>query len=161
MLGADVVELLESGCGLIIGLATPDGTPIACRGWGLTVHPGGTRVTVLADADDLAEIDARPGHIPATTIAVTGTAILTLRSAQVKGPLVEVVPVDDALAQRLATYCDAFFHDVAVVDAIPRFLMERLVPADVVACTVDVVELYDQTPGPGAGRPLPQGGALR
>jgi hypothetical protein len=32
--------------------------------------------------------------------------------------------------------------------------MDRLVPVDLLACTVEVDELYDQTPGPGAGARL-------
>ena len=32
--------------------------------------------------------------------------------------------------------------------------MQRLVPTDYVACTIDIDELFDQTPGPAAGRRL-------
>jgi hypothetical protein len=34
-------------------------------------------------------------------------------------------------------------------------MLERMVPAEFVACTLDVEELYDQTPGPAAGQTLP------
>ena len=32
--------------------------------------------------------------------------------------------------------------------------MQRLVPVDFVACTIDIEELFDQTPGPAAGARL-------
>ena len=56
-------------------------------------------------------------------------------------------PTDDDLA-RSRRFCDAFFADVEATDGTPRSLMERLVPADLLAFTVDVAEIYDQTPGP-------------
>ena len=41
-----------------------------------------------------------------------------------------------------------------VVDSMARYLMERLVPTEFVACEFDIVEVYDQTPGPNAGAPV-------
>jgi hypothetical protein len=40
---------------------------------------------------------------------------------------------------------------VVATDGTDRRLLERLVPLDFVACDVMIDELYDQTPGPGAG----------
>ena len=89
---------------------------------------------------------------------MNGADVLTLRSVQLKGPVV------GDRADRRAPTCpawsatvDGFFDAVAIVDAIPRFLMERLVPDEVMACTFEIVEAFDQTPGPGAGRPLRSG----
>jgi hypothetical protein len=45
----------------------------------------------------------------------------------------------------------AFFQDIRDTDGSRPELLERFVPSGYVACTVDVLERFDQTPGPSAG----------
>jgi hypothetical protein len=153
VLGSDVIELLESGCSIVVGLVTASGRPHAGRGWALSLSDDGSTGRVIVGAEDIAAL-GRPDGSPLGVIAVNGADVLTLRSVQLKGPITSVEPADDHDLARMAEHCTGFFDAVAVVDAIPRYMMERLVPADVVACTFSVVEAFDQTPGPGAGRPL-------
>ncbi len=149
MLSSDLVTLLESGCGLIIATTGVDGTPRADRAWGVDIlDPDTGRVRVLVgstDEETLANLVER-GHL-----AVTGTNILTLESAQLKGRVVSVEPVATDGRERVTRYCDDFFAAVAEVDDVPRHLMERLVPRELVACVVEADQVFDQTPGPGAG----------
>jgi hypothetical protein len=154
MLEPDAVDLLESGCGMLVGFITAAGTPFATRGWGMKVQDDGTRVRVLVGRDEVARLGYAPGGEISTMVAVTGCNVLTLRSAQLKGPIISIEPANDDDRERSTTYCDAFFDDVAVVDSVPRYLMERLVPATQLACTFEIVEAYDQTPGPNAGAPM-------
>ena len=149
MIEAEVVDLLEAGSALIVGLLGEDGAPVAGRGWGLTFYEGTRWARLLVGADTITG-PSREVTV-GSPIAVTGANVLTLASAQVKGPVTAVVPAEKSDLARLRRYCDAFFDDVAVVDSIPRELMERLVPTDVVACDIDVAEVFDQTPGPTAG----------
>jgi hypothetical protein len=46
---------------------------------------------------------------------------------------------------------DGFFGDIRATDGTSATLLERFVPSGVVACTIEVHERFDQTPGPGAG----------
>jgi hypothetical protein len=154
MLDERVIELLESGCGLIMGLVTAGGRPLAARGWGLTLAGQGQRGRILVGARDLEALGHGWPSAVGTWTAVTGADVLTLSSAQLKGPITAIEPVGEADRVRSARYCDAFFDAVAEVDSIPRHMMERLVPDDLVACEFEVVEAYDQTPGPGAGSRL-------
>lgn len=153
MLGGDEIELLESGCSLIIGLVTVDGQPRAGRGWALSVSADRRHARLLVGAADIQGLGHAPGA-PMGKVAVNGADVLTLRSVQLKGPIVAVQPADERDVARMAQHCDGFFDAVAVVDSIPRYLMERLVPDEVVACTFEITEAFDQTPGPGAGKPL-------
>jgi hypothetical protein len=148
---ADLVEFLESGCSTIVGLVTVDGEPYATRGWGTDVLPGG-QLRVLVGAGAMAAAGRGPGDRFA--IAVTGAHVLTLRSVQVKGTAHGLEPPTDADRARSRRFCEAFFADVQAGDDVPRELMERLVPTDLLACTVEVTEVYDQTPGPTAGARL-------
>lgn len=151
MLQADVVELLESGCALIVGLVTARGLPCASRGWGLTFGKGGERARLLLPTSDIQSLGHPDGGLAGTMIAATGCHILTLRSMQLKGMVVSVEEATAADDARFSGYCGAYFEAVAEVDSIPRYLMERMVPRAVAAVTFDVGELYDQTPGPNAG----------
>lgn len=144
----DLVPFLESGCALVIGSVSADGAPFAARGWGLDVlDPAAGRIRLLVAAADL------PSLGPA--IAVTGASVRTLRSVQLKGT-VEVVEerADAADEERSARYRDDFFGTVADADGTPRATLDRLQPGALAALRIAVDELYDQTPGPGAGAAL-------
>ena len=151
VLDADLVEFLESGCSTIVGLVTADGEPYAPRGWAIEVLPP-NRLRLLVGAGAMAAAGRGPDDTFA--IAVTGADVRTLRSVQLKGTAHGLEPPTAADLDRSQRFCDAFFADVEAVDAVPPALMERLVPSDLLACTVDVAELYDQTPGPAAGARL-------
>ena len=152
----ETVSFLESGCALIVGTLRPDGTPHAQRAWGLDVltdAPDGTAppldavaVVRLLVADD----DPHP-PVPASPIAITGTHVLTFRSLQLKGDVLDVVPAGERDRARAERYTAAFYDDVVHSDNTPRHLLERLTPDAFRTALVAVRELYDQTPGPDAG----------
>jgi hypothetical protein len=141
---------LEAGSALIIGTVDAGGQPHAGRGWGLDVVAG-MQMRLLLDASDAGTL----AHAAAGgAIAVTAADVRTLRSVQLKGHAVGVEDATDEDRARSERYCEAFFTDILETDGTPRALTARMVPPDVVACTIEVDELYDQTPGPGAGAPL-------
>lgn len=149
-------QFAERGCALIIGTVGADGAPHAARAWGLTLGSGTQGpIRLLLSADDpvthanLRRADAHGGRI-----AITGADVVTLRSFQLKGRVTAWEPAgpdDEARAER---YLDEFFADIEQTDGTSRRLLERLRPAGYVACTVEVDESFDQTPGPGAGAPV-------
>ena len=148
-------EFLESGCALIVGTVGADGEPHASRGWGLdVVGDDPPTVRLLLDADDLVAVE----HAAAGgRMAVTAACVRTLRSTQLKGTSLGVeAPAsdDEARAQR---YVDQFFADIRDTDGTPTELLQRFAPAGYVACTLEIAERFDQTPGPSAGAPI--GGA--
>ena len=142
-----LVPFIESGCGLVVGVVDADGEPYTTRAWGL-------RVLDAAAGEIRLLVPERDEHRCAGTIAVTGGDVRTLRSVQLKGPATRRGPADEADAAICTAYCDDFFAAVGETDGTPRPLMERLVPDRLAAVHVVVTELYDQTPGPGAGAAL-------
>ena len=152
MLAPETIAFLESGCGIIVGTVGADGAPHVSRGWGITVvSDDPTEIRLLLDADDAvaAECLAATGNI-----AVTGGDIRTLRSIQLKGQASTVEPATDHDRVRAARFADEFFGNINAVDGTPLDLLQSLRPPHFVACTVRVVEMYDQTPGPSAGTRL-------
>jgi hypothetical protein len=150
----ETTTFLESGCALIVAAVTPDGEPRAARAWGLTVTSADGECRLLLPADDVVTHDLLRTN---GRIAVTGASVRTLRSIQCKGTALAVEPATDLDRERAAAYSDQFLTDVEETDGVPRVLLERMVPDDYVACTLRVEELYDQTPGPGAGAKISTG----
>jgi hypothetical protein len=152
MLDAATVAFLEGGCALVVGTVGEAGEPFVSRGWGLTIlgdDPPTARLLLAAgDTRTLAHV-AEGGRI-----AVTGTDVPTLRSRQVKGHGIGVEPATDGDRARARRFLDEFTRDVHDTEGTPRRLLDRLAPPDYAACTIVIDEVYDQTPGPGAGAPV-------
>jgi hypothetical protein len=97
------------------------------------------------------------GLRPGTRVALTAANVVTLTSLQVKG---RVLAVEEPTALDEATRrsrTDLFLADVAETDRVPREVLDALVPADFRVCVIEVDEVFDQTPGPAAGRELAGG----
>jgi hypothetical protein len=152
----ETIAFLEGGNALIVATVTADGEPAASRGWGLTLLsddcPEGfvCRGRLLLDASDERAIDNAE---TVGAIAVTAATPMTFTSIQLKGRVESMempTAADDERAQR---YIDEFFAAVMETDETERFLLDRMRPIAFVPLIVVIDELYDQTPGPGAGAP--------
>ena len=147
-------EFLETGCALLVATATGDGAPVATRGWGCRVlerGAGRARLRVLLARDD------PHGYEHAAVgdrVAVTATSVRTLRSVQLKGRIVGIEPATGDDEDVGAAYREGFFRDINDTDGTPFALLERSAPTGHLAWLVEVDELFDQTPGPEAGRSL-------
>ena len=127
-----------------------------------TNFPDATRVSGLVAVDDrrlrvLISADAtttRANAVPGARAAVLVTDILSYRSVAFKGSVVDAAsersPGDVALVDHHVTTFLAAAPDVGLVPA----MAERLFATEVVPLVVEVDTLFDQTPGPGAGRGL-------
>lgn len=153
MIDADTRALLEGGSALIVGSVAPDGRPHSSRAWALDVlvDDDVCRVRVLLDGHDEAALANLAAGRP---VAVTGADVVSLRSVQLKGTSAGVTSSEPGDAERVARHTRAFFDDVEATDGTPRHVLERLAPDDVVAVEIEVADVFDQTPGPSAGRSL-------
>jgi hypothetical protein len=146
---------LEGDCSLIVGIALDDGSPRASQAWGLRVcsrNPAVIRLVIGGrDTGPLPDAVGRP-------LALTGADVPTLASLQVKGRITgSEAPTEDDLALARSHTAD-FFDAVHRSDGEPVELLRRMLPPEYWVWTVEVSEVFDQTPGPGAGAPLPGGG---
>ncbi len=149
MFDPEIVTLFDSGCSMSVATVGPDGAPHASRGWGLTVLPDGEHVRLLLDANDSVAMANLAGG---GAVAVTGVCVPTLKAVQLKGEADEpAVTSESSDLARATRHCEKFFADVSKIEGTPIVLLERLRPVDLAACTVAVCEVYNQTPGPGAG----------
>ena len=147
-----MIELLESGCALIVGTVTATGAPCAGRGWGLRIGADGTSAHLLLDAAIIPKLGHEGDAFVGTYVAVTGCDVETYRSLQVKGPVTAVLDVTEDDRRHFAAYSEAYFSAIQHVDRIPREFVDRMAPTAISALTFDIVDIFDQTPGPSAGR---------
>jgi hypothetical protein len=155
-IGAMPTEVVARGHSLVVALVD-DGVPYVTRGWALTVvsdAPGQLRLRLVLSSEEQPWFEHRQ---PSRAIAVTAADPRTLRSVQFKGRAAPAGPLTAEDRADVIRHCDTFFGAVVEADGLDRRLLEGIVPADFIVCTVDVDDVYDQTPGPGAGAVLPGG----
>jgi hypothetical protein len=146
------VALIESGASLVIGLVDADGAPLATRGWGVTVLDATTgTVRLLIDADDEPALALLADN---ANLALTAGNVRTLEAQQFKGQVLAIEPTTSADDERAAQFFDELSLAIHEADGTAREATERLVPTRYVACMVVFGEMFDQTPGPGAGAPI-------
>jgi hypothetical protein len=143
----EVAELLESPCSLLVGTVASDGCPDAVRAWGLVLlAPDRVRLLLSANAERTIANLAGGGRM-----ALTATDFVTMTSWQLKGRAATVEPATAADRIRFDAFCAGCLAILAPLHAVPEERIARMMPADVVACELVVEQVFDQTPGPGAG----------
>jgi len=148
---AAIVELMESGCSLIVGSVDADGLPDATRGWGALVLDGGAQIRLLLAANAAVTLS----NLRSTRrIALTATNFRTFDSVQVKGAVLAVEDATESDRARFERFCAACEETLHELNETPIDLLMRMEPSGVVACVMSADELFDQTPGPGAGTRL-------
>jgi hypothetical protein len=145
-------NLLESAHSAVVGTVDAGGVPDASRAWGMRVDAAAGRLRALLPADE-PRLRANLGG--GGRIAVNLTHVLTLESIQVKGVVEAIEPATAEDREHHAAYFEAFAANVRESDGSTRELVLNLRPAELMAVTVAVTEVYDQTPGPSAGAKRP------
>ena len=145
---SELMAMIDSGAGLIVGTVSAEGEPRADRAWAAVVlDEQGRRVRFVMSADDPAVVR----NLEAGSVSLTGAQVVTYQSIQLKGRPVVVEPptADDIEVARVQTA--AFFDAVHRTDGNPREALWRMLPLQMVAVEMIVEETFDQTPGPAAG----------
>ena len=147
----ELAALSEAGAGFVVGTVAPDGTPCATRAWSAEViDDDQRRVRFMVSADEAVVIE----NLQGAGVCLTAAHVATFRSVQWKGQVVAIEPPtanDLAIAEAHTT---RFFDAVNRIDGTPFELLDRMRPIEVLAVEMIVDEIYDQTPGPGAGAAL-------
>lgn len=151
VIDAETAALLESGASLIVGTVDADAMPCANRAYGVLVLDDGARLRVTVSRDSTRML----GNLAATgRVALTATEVAVFTSVQAKGVAGEVEPETADDRARRERYLAAFHEAVRVVDNATEEQLARMTPREFVVFEMTVAELYDQTPGPTAGKKL-------
>lgn len=144
-------DLLQGPLAVQVASASARLEPQVSRGWGADLDAGGRLSFILIDAQTevLRQVLRETGKA-----AVNATNPVTLESIQFKGEVLEIAE-PDAKAREEANRRIAQFVDALRGAGILRgeaFGLAHPGPARRIA--IRVREVYDQSPGPGAGRRL-------
>ena len=152
LISADLVQFLHAGHSLLVGSRDDARRPEATRAVAIVVGDDRTHVTLYlpdaAGARTLANLAVAP------VIAVACSAAVDLRSVQLKGVVVAQRPARDDERAVVEAYRERFASHLTVV-GMARGLTRRLRVWPCHAVEIEMRELFDQSPGPGAGGPLP------
>lgn len=144
----DLAEFLDGGLSILVGTADERARPECTRGAGVTVDRAADRLTLYLPtcgaARTLENLRANG------RIAVTFSRPHDHRTYQLKGRVRAIGDSSEADRQRQQRWLAAFSEQLAIV-GVPRPVMRRWQIHPSVAVELEVEELFEQTPGPGAG----------
>lgn len=151
-LSPELVTFVESG--VAVSVATRDGAnrPAATRAWGPLVSEDGRTLTLC--------LIAPPGSATRANLEQNGRIAVGFspptiaRAVQVKGVAVEVGDAGRDELERAGRHFEAFCAEVEAIGFASELAGRIYGRADFVSVTVSIEDVFDQTPGPTAGRRL-------
>ena len=147
----ELMSIMRTGGGLIVGTVSADGWPRADRAWAVSVVDAEThRIRFVMSADDVAVVD----NLQSGKVSLTGAEVSTYQSIQLKGRPVVVEPPTSADIELARDQSETFFEAIHRTDGNPLEALRRMLPHEMVAVEMIVEESFDQTPGPSAGHSL-------
>lgn len=144
-----MAEFVCSGVAIVVATRDGDLRPEIGRGWAPRVDGARVALCIASRAGSAMRANLEANG----AIAVTCSRPTTYRTIQLKGTAVEVGDPEPADEQRVAEHVEAFMAEAQTLGVPPEF-RETSVAGRLIAVTFAVEELYDQTPGPGAGARL-------
>jgi len=152
VLDPNVVEFIHGG--VAVGVATRDDDlrPEFARGWGPEVSADGRSVALCVSAPEGSRMRANLERNGAVAVGFSPPTIA--RAVQVKGVATRVGEPETADLERVERHVRSFVAEAGRVGA-PEELSQRMfVRTGLVAVQFSIDEVFDQTPGPTAGRRL-------
>jgi hypothetical protein len=152
VLDAEVVEFIHGG--VAVGVATRDGDlrPEFARGWGPEVSADGRSVALCVSAPEGSRVRANLEGNGAVAVGFSPPTIA--RAVQVKGVATAVGEPEAADLERVERHVQSFVAEAERIGAPAELSRRMFVGTGLVAIRFSVDEVFDQTPGPTAGRRL-------
>jgi hypothetical protein len=152
VLDPGVIEFIHGG--VAVGVATRDGDlrPEFARGWGPEVSSDGRSLRLCVSAPAGSRMRA---NLEANGAVAVGFSPPTIaRAVQVKGVASRVSEPDLDDLERVERHVSAFVAEAERVGAPAELSRRMFVGAGLVTVGFLIDEVFDQTPGPTAGRRL-------
>jgi hypothetical protein len=142
---------LEGPNSIMVASHDAELVPEIARAVSLRCAPDGERVTVIlptpAGRDVIKQLEADP------RIAIVCELSATHQTLQLKGRVLSMRPTREDERPAIEASVGAFFAALEQI-GVPRRLTERLVRWPATSIEVQVEQLFEQSPGPGAGDPF-------
>ena len=151
LISDELANFLESGLSINVGTRDDELQPDGAIVWAVHVHDDRAQLTIYLHKDAaramLRNLRAHPG------IAVLFERPTSHRACQVKGRFVSTRPARTTERAEVERQVDSFFTDLEGL-GIPRAMVDGLETWPCVAIQLRADQLFEQTPGPGAGERL-------
>jgi hypothetical protein len=152
MLNATLAAFLEEGLGIHIGTRNARLEPNGARAVAVRVEGEGAELVVyvaeVAAARLLPDLEANG------QAAVSFGRPVDDRACQVKGQLISVRPAQPDERDMIRAQFDGFVSNLGLI-GIPRSTAANWIWWPAVAIRLKAMAVFEQTPGPAAGTPLP------
>ena len=152
MLDPEVVEFIHGG--VAVGVATRDDDlrPAISRAWGPEVFADGRTLRLCVAAPEGSPARA---NLQGNGVVAVGFSPPTIaRAVQLKGVATAVAEPEADDLERAERHAGRFVAEAARIGS-PEHLARRMfVPVGLLAVSFSIDEVFDQTPGPTAGRRL-------
>ena len=152
MIDGALAAFLQEGLGVYVGTRNPALEPSGARGIAVTVEEGGTHIVVYVA--DIAAGRILPDLEANGQIAVSVGRPRDDRACQVKGVFAAARAADDAERDRVLAQWEGFRSALEYI-GISRQVTSGWVAWPAVAVRLKVTAVFEQTPGPSAGTPIP------
>lgn len=151
-LSGPLVTLVHGGVAVSIATRDEELRPAFTRGWGPLVAEDGQTLDLCVTAPSGSASRSNLEQNGAMAIGFSPPTVA--RALQVKGTVVELREPDRAQLERAERHLEAFTAEARRLGYPPDLVGRLYGPADLLAVTLSIEEVFDQTPGPSAGKRL-------
>lgn len=147
----ELAGFLESGLSITVGTRDGELESDAARGWAVRVHHDHTHLTVFVFDQAADALLRNLALYPQVALAIDRPT--DNRACQVKGHFVSSRPARFDEEAEVERQVDGFLKELEML-GIPRAMTAGWRSWPCVAIELRVTQLFEQTPGPGAGEPM-------
>jgi hypothetical protein len=147
-----VIEFIHGGVAVGVASRDEDMTPEFARGWGPQVSADGRSLRLCVTAPEGSRMRANLEQNGAVAVGFSPPTIA--QAVQVKGVAVHVAEPEAADLERVERHVQTFVAEAERIGAPPELSRRMFVGLGLVAIVFSIEEVYDQSPGPTAGRRL-------
>lgn len=149
MIPDSIVQLLQTGVSVMVGTRDASLMPECTRAWGIHVGTDRGTVTVLLSESIAGKTldNLRENGM----IAVTCTRPTDHITCQLKGKVRSMKSVNSAQQKMSRQWHHEFVAELKAI-GVPSALGEAWIVEPTIAVEMAVTDVFDQTPGPGAGK---------
>lgn len=156
LLDAETIEFIERGVSIYVAGRDADNVPTSARGWGCKVSRGGRTIAVFVARAQAAALlrDIEENQ----RVAAVFSRPTSNRTVQFKGRDARIATLAPDDPQTIAAYVGSFLVEVQKLGHSAPFVhaMFTARPDEMAAIVFTPADGFAQTPGPGAGAPLPR-----
>jgi hypothetical protein len=152
LISDELASFLQSGVSINVATRDDELQPEGAIAWAARVHDDRSHLTVFMPESSaramLRNLKVHP------LVAIVFDKATSHRACQVKGRFVSIRRTRVAEHAEVERQLDEFFVDLEMI-GIPRAMTAGWKIWPCMAIEMRVTQLFEQTPGPGAGEPLP------